>query len=169
MSGYISNRKSKSGILTQFTEGIENNGQREQYGVVDDSPSRGKPSTRTSDADGRNIPETNLNVSTLLLLYAYSMKDLLYKYDFDMLFHVRPVFLSHDWHQIQDKSRKQGLKICYRNCCIFDDLEFQCITRVNVKTLGKNSMKHYILMKVGNMRCNKFVSEAMTCATDYPT
>ena len=77
MSGYISSRKSKSGILTQFMEGIENNGQREQYGVVDDSPSRGKPSTRTSDADGRNIPETNLNVSTLLLLYAYSMKDLL--------------------------------------------------------------------------------------------
>ena len=65
----MSNRKFKSGILTQLMEGGGNRGQREQYDVADDSSLRDKPSrsTRTSDADGHNIPETNLNVSTLLL------------------------------------------------------------------------------------------------------
>lgn len=87
------NRKFKSGILTQLMEGGGNSGQREQY-VTDDSPSPVKPSARarTSDADGHTIPETNLNVSTLHLSYAKSLKDLLYKCDFEMLFYFIPFF-----------------------------------------------------------------------------
>ena len=67
----MSNRKFKSGILTQLMEGGGNSGQRDQY-VADDLPSPDKPSAhaRTSDADGHFIPETNLNVSTLHLSYA---------------------------------------------------------------------------------------------------
>ena len=74
-------------------EGGGNSGQRDQY-VADDLPSPDKPSARThtSDADGHTIPETNLNVSTLHLSYAKSLKDLLYKCDFEMLFYFIPFF-----------------------------------------------------------------------------
>ena len=74
----MSNKNSsKSGILTQFMEGGKNSGKHEQYIMADDSPSPDTPSTLTSptisddgsekDADGNYIPETNLNVSALLL------------------------------------------------------------------------------------------------------